>query len=93
MTGQPLVPNSDGPILLLLDVSSRCGGTLSLKMPRSAGVAASRALLLCRRIIDPPASRQVPRRGHSGAIFCLLCHMWRGFRARARPALVARLLH
>lgn len=60
MTRQLAVPNCDGPILLLRDVSSCCAGTPSLKMQRSAGVAASRARLLCRCSIDPQQSPSPP---------------------------------
>lgn len=60
MTRQLTVPKCDGPILLLLDVSSCCAGTMSPKMPRSAGVGASWARLLCRCGIDPPAVNEPP---------------------------------
>lgn len=60
MTRQITVPKCDGPILLLLDVSSCCAGTPSPKTPRSAGVAASWARLPCRRSIDPPAVAKSP---------------------------------
>lgn len=62
MTRQFSVPNCDGPILLLLllHVSSCCAAMLSLKMPSSAGVAASRARLLWRCSIDPPAVAESP---------------------------------
>lgn len=60
MTRQLTVPKCDGPILLLLDVSSCCAGTMSPKMPRSAGVAASWARLLGRCGIDPPAVYEPP---------------------------------
>lgn len=89
MTRQLTVPKCDGPILLLLDVSSCCAGTMSAKTPRSAGVAASWARLLCRCGIDPPAVSESPVVAVSGlSSTCSVTYS--GVCARGRGSLLSR---